>query len=136
MTRYIKLTVLLIMFSVLIGCSSTGEQKKLVSLNDAIDEYAYAMRFGRIDDAVSYHINEEGIKPDIDLSIMNSIRVTGFSIKERTVNPEQTEATVESEFNYYHDQYGTLRTLEYSQHWWYEPGSNRWFLDSEFPPFR
>ena len=136
MNRYIKLLVLTSIILIQFACGSTGEQKKAVSLNDAIDDYAYALRWGRIDDAVSYHVNEEGIKPDIDQNVMKSIRVTGFSIKSRTINTEQTEAIVESELNYYNDEYGTLRSLEYTQSWWYQPDMQQWFLDSEFPEFR
>ncbi|NNE38320.1 MAG: hypothetical protein HKN08_08445 [Gammaproteobacteria bacterium] len=122
-------------FMLLLSCGGTVERQKLETLNSAIDDYAYALRWGRTDDAVSYHVNEDGSQPGIDSSIMDSVRVTGFEIRERTVNPEQTEATVKGELNYYHDNSATLRTLEYDQHWWYEPESKQWLLDSDFPEF-
>lgn len=136
MINYLKLTVIFMIFLFLSGCSSSGEVKKLETLDDAIEEYAYALRWGRIDDALSYHINEDGIRPDIDVSNMKFIRVTGFNIKRRTMNPEQTEATVQSELNYYNDQYGTLKSLEYTQQWWYQPDSGKWLLNSEYPQFK
>jgi hypothetical protein len=136
MNRSYKIIVLTALLLSMSACGSTGEKQKLETLNDAIDNYAYALRWGRIDDAVAYHINKNGIKPEIDLALMKSIRVTGFTIRGRDVNPEQTEATVKGEFNYYHDQYGTLRTMEYTQNWWYQPETKKWFLDSEFPVFR
>ena len=136
MSKHFRLTILLLMFLFLSACSSSGEIKKVEMLNDAIDNYAYALRWGRIDDAVAYHVAEGGDKPEIDSAIMKSIRVTGFNIKERTINPELTGATVEGELNYYSNEYGTLRSIEYSQRWWYEPESKKWFLDNEFPQFK
>ncbi len=127
------LTILL--FAVLLSCGGTTERQKMETLSNAIDDYAYALRWGRTDDAVSYHINEDGSRPEIDSSVMDSIRVTGFEITDRTINPEQTEATVKGELNYYQNNSATIRTLEYDQHWWYESDSGQWFLDSDFPDF-
>jgi hypothetical protein len=135
MATHFKLPVFLLMFLLLLACANQGEKQKAETLNDAINEYAYALRWGRIDDALTYHINDDGSRPDIDVSIMKFIRVTGFTIKQRTINPDQTEATVESELNYYHDQYGTLKSLEYIQLWLYMPDVKKWLLSSEFPKF-
>ncbi len=122
-------------FMALLSCGGTAERQKIATLSDAIDDYAYALRWGRTDDAVSYHFNEDGTRPQIDSSVMDSVRVTGFEIMDRTVNPEQTEATVKGELKYYQNDSATIRTLEYDQHWWYEPDSGQWFLDSNFPDF-
>ncbi|MGY8813495.1 MAG: hypothetical protein ACKVHQ_02095 [Gammaproteobacteria bacterium] len=136
MINSLKLSVIFIIFLFHFGCGSPGEVKKLGALDDAINEYAYALRWGRIDDALAFHIDEDGVRPDIDVSNMKFIRVTGFDIKRRTVNPEQTEATVQSELNYYNDQYGTLKSLEYAQLWWYQPDTKKWLLNSEYPQFQ
>jgi hypothetical protein len=122
-------------FSIVVACGGTSEREKIETLGDAIEEYAYALRWGRSEDAVSYHVNEDGSKPEIDSSIMDSVRVTGFEIKERIINPEQTKATVKGVLNYYSNNSASLRTLKYDQHWWYESKSGQWFLDSEFPKF-
>ena len=136
MNKQLRLTAILFILLSQLGCANSGGQRKLETLDDAIRNYSYALRWGRIDDAVAYHSNEEGSRAEIDVTIMKSIRVTGFATKARIINPEQTEATVTSELTYYNDQYATLRTMEYTQHWWYEPDTKKWYLDSEFPPFR
>ena len=66
---------------------------------------------------------------------MDSIKVTGFEITDRNVNPEQTEATVEGKLNYYKNNSATIRTLEFNQRWWYEDNTKKWLLDSAFPEF-
>lgn len=117
------------------ACGTSGEQRKLETLDDAIKNYAYALRWGRIDDALAYHINEDGVRPEIDTSVMDSVRVTSFRITLRELDSEQTEAMVEGEMSYYLEQSGTLRDIEYRQRWWYQPDSKKWFLDSPFPEF-
>lgn len=134
MKVFIKI-ICLIFLSGLLSCSGTTERRKLETLNEAIDNYAYALRWSRTDDAVSYHVREDGSKPEIDSSIMDSVSVTGFEIKERNVNPEQTEATVKGELNYYKSSSATVRTIEYNQRWWYQEDSGKWFVDGDFPEF-
>jgi hypothetical protein len=134
MNKLIRL-ITIIPLLILLSCSGTIERKKLETLNEAIDNYAYALRWSRTEDAVSYHFNEDGDKPEIDSSIMDSIKVTGFEITDRNVNPEQTEATVEGKLNYYKNNSATIRTLEFNQRWWYEDNTKKWLLDSAFPEF-
>lgn len=121
---------------VLTACGSPAVRTQVESLDRAIDEYAYALRWLRKNDAVAYHMNRDGTRPHIDTSVMDVIRVTGFTIEEKTLGPEMTTATVVGELNYYHNEYGMLRTIEYRQSWWYDGESKRWYLDSEFPRFK
>ena len=134
MNILIRLITIISLFT-LLSCSGTAERKKLETLNEAIDNYAYALRWSRTDDAVAYHFNEDGAKPEIDSSIMDSVKVTGFEINDRIVNPEQTEATVKGELNYYRNNSATIRTIKFNQRWWFEDDTGKWFLDSDFPEF-
>jgi len=130
-----KIVVLLLML-VLTACGDSGIRKQVENLDHAIDEYAYALRWLRKNDAVAYHMNRDGSRPEIDTSAMDVIRVTGFTIQEKKLNPDHTGATVTGELNYYHNEYGMLRTIIYTQSWWLEPESEKWYLDSEFPQFK
>ena len=133
MTAKIKVLVLLLILS---ACGDAVIRERVEDLDYAIDNYAYALRWSRSNDAVAYHKNRDGSKPAIDVSAMEVIRVTGFTIREKTLNSDNTGASVKGELSYYHNDYATLRTIEYSQSWWYEPESKKWYLDSEFPQFR
>jgi hypothetical protein len=120
----------------LCACAGAPERIKLGHLNKAINEYGYALRWQRIDDAVSFHKKRDGTSPDIDTSPMEDIRVTGFSIDKRILNQDQTEAVVTGELTYYKEDYGTLKKLQFEQHWWYDPEAKRWYLESDFPNFK
>ncbi|MEX2353226.1 MAG: hypothetical protein WD709_03490 [Gammaproteobacteria bacterium] len=131
----IKIMALLLLLSAC-GGGDSGVRKMVQDLDYAINDYAYALRWARTDDAVAYHVNRDGSKPDIDLSDMDAIRVTGFTITEKVLNDDVTAATVSGELNYYHNDYGTLREIEYHQSWWYEPESKKWYVESDFPEFK
>ena len=120
----------------LAACKEGGVRKQVQDLDYAINDYAYALRWSRAGHAVEYHLRRDGSRPDIDLERLDGVRVTGFTITEKTLDADAGGASVKGELNYYHDDYGTLRTLEYSQSWWYEPETGRWYVESDFPQFR
>ena len=120
----------------LIACADNLVREKAEDLDAAIDNYAYALRWQRKNDAVAYHVKPDGTKPVIDTSMLDVIRITDFTITEKTVNPEITGADVAGEFDYIHNEFGTLRKISFTQKWRYEPETKKWFLDSEFPQFK
>lgn len=131
-----RLLSLLSCFLALAACKSGGIREQVQDLDYAINDYAYALRWSRNGDAVDYHRNRDGSRPGIDLDGMKAIRVTGFTIAEKILSEDATGASVKGVLNYYHEDYGTLRTLDYSQSWWYEPESEKWYLESDFPRFQ
>lgn len=121
---------------VLSGCGGASNKKRLSVLDDSIDRYVQALRWSRLDDAVSYHVGRDGGKAGIDLTPMEPIRITEYRIIEKIVNDDFTEATVTGELNYYHNEYGTLKKIPLRQKWWFEEESRKWYLESNFPVFK
>jgi len=120
----------------LCACGHLQERRRVQTLDKAIDDYAYALRWKRIDDAVSYHKNKDGTKPNIDVKLMNDVRVTGFSIDKKVLGKEMMDAVVTGEFKYYKEDYGTVHTLKFEQHWWFDEDAERWYVESAFPVFK
>jgi hypothetical protein len=125
-----------ILVMLLAGCGDAVVRERVTDLDYAIDSYAYALRWSRSNDAVAYHMNRDGTRPVIDASAMSQIRVTGFSISEKTLDSDHNCASVKGVLNYYHNNGATLRTVEYTQTWWFEPESGKWYIDSAFPQFK
>lgn len=133
MTLKIRLLTLMLFLS---ACGDVAIRERVEDLDYAIDNYAYALRWSRSKDAVAYHMNRDGTRPSIDASVMEQIRVTGFTLTEKTLAPDHTEATVKGVLNYYYNNGVTLRTVEYAQSWWYQEETGKWYIDSEFPQFK
>ncbi|MBI2969433.1 MAG: hypothetical protein HYY36_01680 [Gammaproteobacteria bacterium] len=118
------------------GCGGSGQKKRLELLDEAIDQYTQALRWGRYLDVQEYHMTRDGERRQIDPAAMQAIRVTGVSIQNRTVNEGISEATVTGQIEFYQTDVGTVRHAPMNQTWWYEPEAKRWLLDSAPPAFQ
>ncbi len=132
----IRKTLLLILMLTLGGCADNAVRSKIEDLDKSIDDYAYALRWMRKEDAVAYHRRPDGSRPVIDTKMMDAVRVTGFIIKEKTLTTDMNGASVTGELSYIKNEYGTLKTIEYKQSWWYEPKTKKWYVDNDFPQFK
>lgn len=129
--------ILLCLATLLTGCNGGGGiKRKALSLDEAINQYVFALRWGRYQDAHEYHAEEDGSKPELNLDKLNRIRITSHTIFEKNVNTDLSEATVKGELNYYSTEYGTLQKVKLDQVWWYEPETKRWYLKGPLPAFK
>ena len=131
-----RLSIIAFLILLLAACASPVSRKRGQDLTTAIDRYAAALRWSRIDEARDYHVDREGVGLEQDLSFMDSIRVTGHKIRERIIDRDISEATVTGEFSYYNEDYGTLKTIPFTQQWWYQEDVKKWFIESPFPEFK
>lgn len=117
------------------GCNSVSTRKAGETLVTTLDDYVAALRWGRFDQAAQYHRKRDKSRSEIDTSQVDYIRVTGHTMKKKTVNDAVDEAQVEVELQYYHNEYGTLKKTVIQQDWWYDQELKGWFLASDFPKF-
>ncbi len=130
-----KIILHIVLILLLAGCNSMGTKQKGEGLVNAMDEYIAALRWGRFDSAIGYHLEKDDTTPEIDSSTLEHIKVTEHKIKKKTISDSHDSATVEMEIQYYHNEYGTLKKISVKQEWWYHEDYKRWFLSSEFPKF-
>jgi hypothetical protein len=130
-----KLTFILTLLLMLIACNSIGTKQKGEGLVTAMDEYIAALRWGRFDSAIEYHLNKDETLQEIDTSQLEYIKVTEHSIKKKTINEDMDEALVEVRMEYYHSQYATVKKIIFKQVWWLHEKSRKWHLSSDFPKF-
>lgn len=131
MNRILVSALLVLLF----GCNGAGTKTRLRSLDDAINAYAQALRWGRYDDAQQFHMTRDGERIVLDEHVMADIRVTGYSVRETVFDAEGTSAQVQAEFKYFITSRGTLQSRVVPQTWWYDEESKRWFMDSGLPDF-
>ena len=129
-------TLVIISVMLIAACSSMATQQRTSDLNDALDRYAVAMRWAYYVDALSYYVDRDGKRPDIDLEMLDDFSITGYEIKEKTLNETQDEVFVRGEFVYYQKEYGTIKKLKFEQNWWYSEEAKHWFIESDFPVFK
>lgn len=131
-TKY--LLVFLVILSA--ACSGLSIKNQADKLKTALDDYGAALRWGRYNYAYTFHIDQEGKQPEIDLDALEKFSVTAFKPVDPVLNAEATEATIPVEIDYYEEQYGTLKKFKYIQKWWFNAEAKRWLIASEFPQFK
>ncbi|MBI1731359.1 MAG: hypothetical protein HYR49_01145 [Gammaproteobacteria bacterium] len=121
--------------AVLAGCNGSGVKSRLTSLDEAINAYAQALRWGRYDDAQQFHLTRNGDRVALDETMMKDIRITAYAVRNTKFDEKANEADVQAEFKYFITNRGTLQTKLVPQKWWYEEESKRWLLESGLPDF-
>ncbi len=129
-------TLVVISVVLIAACSSMATQQRTSDLNDSLDRYAVAMRWAYYADALAFHVDQDGKRPEVDLDRLDEISITGYEIKEKTLNENQIEAFIRSELVYYQKEYGTIKKLKLDQSWWYNEEAKHWFIESGFPDFK
>ena len=131
-----RLSILLFLSLFLVACNSINVRRRAEILDDSIDQYNVAMRWAFYNEAEAFHMSRDGVRSKIDSDALEDIRITGYSIAEKNINEELTEATVRGEISYYNTGQGTLKKTKFDHKWWYDPEQKRWFNESEPPMFQ
>ena len=133
--RNITYFLLLIAIISISACNTFKVRKTMEALENAITNYNVALRWGMHKEAYSYHYSSDGKQYLADLNVLEEISVTGIEVTEKTVNPEHTEAYVETTISYYFKTEGNIKKINLNQKWWLNKDLNQWFIDQPFPKF-
>ena len=133
--RYRKILLLFVTL-VLVSCNGGNVKRQISSLDDSITEYNKSLRWSMFNNLDAYSRTPGGKEMPVDRDAMKNIRITGYEVTEKNVNPDATKATVKGEISYYNNDYGVLKTIPFQQEWWYDAGVKHWFTDSALPEFK
>jgi hypothetical protein len=118
------------------GCESIKRKDKSMRLNDALRAYTEAVRWSNFDTASLFTVPREGMPRRVDPATLAGLKVTGFAVRINYVNEAADEADVAIDFSYYHEDRGTIRTVEQHDTWYWSESRGGWVLDGSLPDFR
>ena len=127
-----KTYVLLMILLAAVACGTTSVKTKVKSLDDAISDYNVSLRWSVLDKVESYHRGKNGEKKPLDRASMATVRITGYTILEQTINAEVNEAVIKGEVDYYTTNTGTLKKHPFTHLWWYSDVEERWYNGSDY----
>ncbi len=130
--RYLIWLVILLITS---GCAGMNAKNQASQLDSAVTEYGAALRWGRINAAYAFHQKRDGLQPPADLKIFDHIGITDFMPINTVMEQSGTEATITSEISYFDKEYGTVKKITETQHWWFNAEKKLWLIESDFPKF-
>lgn len=130
-----KLTriVALLGFVLLVACAGKREEDKLLDLTLA--QYAAAVRWGSVDDAMAFLAPEAPRPTAFELERLKQLQVAGYREQPPVVlSPTEVEQIAQIDFVNRHTQEGKS-TIE-RMRWRYDAAAKRWWLVSGIPRLR
>ncbi|MBF8268983.1 MAG: hypothetical protein HW386_692 [Gammaproteobacteria bacterium] len=119
-----------------VACGTANIKNKVKSLDDAVTDYNVSLRWSMLDNVEAYHLRNNGEKIPLDRSAMSTIRITGCTVLEQSVNEDVSEAVIKGEIDYYTTNTGTLKNVPFTHIWWYSDMAKRWYNGSDYPQFK
>jgi len=123
------------------GCGTLEAKNQADKFERSLTQYASALRWARLREAVSFHMTQDGKVAVVNLEYLENFSVTSFKIISKTIIPSSekdgiNEAIVVAEMSYFHKEQGTIRKSNLNQLWWYNLEIKRWLIETEFPEFK
>lgn len=118
------------------GCASVDASKKTITYDKAMWKYETAIRWVDFGTANSLRRIEDQSAYTPDLSTLQHIRVTSYTLKQKTVSEDNSQAQLAVEITYYNDQTMKLVTIIDNQIWKYDPVIKDWYISTPLPPFK
>ncbi len=131
------MTVLLrILFAgLLAGCASVQSRARAEDLEQRIEAYAAAIRWGYYDSAAHFIHKRHAEPAPVDAASLKRVRVTAYQFTDKTLGANGRTARIAVTFSYYQVDSGVVRTLLDVQSWWYDDQAQHWMLDGDIPRF-
>jgi len=122
------------------GCSAVGsavdDSKKTITYDKAMWKYETAIRWVDFGTANSLRRLEDQSAYTPDLATLQHIKVTSYTVKQKTVSEDNAKVQLAVEIIYYNDQTMKLVTIIDNQTWKYDPVIKDWYITTPLPPFK
>ncbi len=121
-------------FGTLNACNSSPT-KSAESLRMNAKAYGKLIRWKAYEDAAKYIKLREGGDINLDMQLLNEIRVTKYEVSSMVLNETNDEAVVLAEISYYHERVNSVHNIRDQQNWWRDETTGAWYLDGPLPAF-
>lgn len=135
------LGVVIALAALLGACNSVRDKGRVELLDFTVRTYEKMMRWGEYREAAKY-VRPRPAGDDaapaaepVDYEALEPIRVTGMRTIRRVVTSDQDEAAILVTIEFYHNDYGVVKTMDYLQTWYHDEDSKSWYLANDLPDF-
>ena len=118
------------------GCARIEQENRVIKLDQAVRLYTDSIRWGNFETAAGL-IQRRGVATSAAVSgFPLDVRVTSHAAAVLTMNEARDEATVSTSFEYYVPGTNKVRSITQTDVWWFDAGTERWYMDGALPIFR
>ena len=136
MRRLVSPLLLMLFCAILAaGCARVQSRARVNDLEQRIQAYAAAIRWGYYDTALHFIHRRQGDATRPDKQRLKDIRVTDYNFTDKVLSDDGHAARVVVAFHYYHVDSGVIRSHLDIQSWWYDEEAGSWMLDGDIPDF-
>lgn len=121
-----------LLLSLLVGIAACAGDGKSRRLDDSLNHYSDAIRWGQFDQANTFH---EPAYASNSGEAFTGIRVTGYDTVASQTYEDQDQFEQTVRISYYRESEGTERKITQLQKWRFNPIKKLWTLYSPMPAF-
>lgn len=132
----IVLVMVVIAMTAASSCARIEQESRTLKLDRAVRLYADSIRWGNFDVAAGLLRRRDGGATSATVRVPAEVRVTAYGSSILSVNEEGSEATVATSFDYYFPDTNKVRSISQTDLWWFDPGTEQWYMDGSLPDFR
>lgn len=118
------------------SCAKIKKESRALKLDQAVRLYTDSIRWGNFDVAAGLLRRRDGGATSATVRVPAEVRVSAYGSSILSVNEERNEATVATSFDYYFPDSNKVRTISQTDLWWFDPGTEQWYMDGSLPDFR
>ena len=117
------------------GCERIKKTEKLERLDQSLNAYVGAIRWGNFDTAAAFAAPRSGGFSRLNTATLVGIKVTGFGIRINEIDEKGEEANVTTSFTYYFLDNASVRHVDQTAVWYFDPPRRGWLMDDSLPDF-
>ena len=118
------------------GCAAVDDSKKTITYDKALWKYETAIRWVDFGTANNLRRLEDTSAYTPDPETLRHIKVTSYTVTNRTDSEDHAEVRLTVEIVYYNESSMKLATIIDNQIWKYDPEIKGWYITTPLPPFK
>lgn len=133
--RLARTFLIALMLGSIAGCATLDNHNRNVGLRDRAKLYMKAIRWSEFAVAADMLKRRDGATPVVNLDALKGVRVTSEDYLLAAEDPDATEARMRADFEYQRADSATVRKVRQEVLWWWDEGTEQWYMEGTLPEF-
>jgi hypothetical protein len=133
MFKFVAIGVAILLLAM--GCASMETGEKMSQFDQTSRAYLRAIRWGEFEAAYAFKKLMDSDQEMPDFENYKTVKVTNYKVKQTIISETKSKIIQIVDFQYYRMKDVTVRTIIDRQKWEYDEAQEKWFLQSDLPPF-
>jgi hypothetical protein len=127
---------IILLSSLLAGCASVSEMRKMDKFEETSKAYEFAIRWSDFESASLFLKTEENANISDLLNELKQFKVTAYTIKNFLPSKDKSQVLLIAEISYFELNRLIVKSMSDRQIWKYNTAQERWLLTSGLPDFK